>query len=65
MGVLNVTPDSFSDGGTLYRFDRLDPDLLLARMSPEKLGGIVTNVTVITIATLTEITHFACHLGHS
>ncbi|MAV73605.1 MAG: dihydropteroate synthase [Cellvibrionales bacterium TMED21] len=31
MGVLNVTPDSFSDGGTLYRFDRLDPDLLLAR----------------------------------
>jgi dihydropteroate synthase len=31
MGVLNVTPDSFSDGGTLYRSDRLDPDLLLAR----------------------------------
>ena len=31
MGVLNVTPDSFSDGGTLYRSDRLDTDLLLAR----------------------------------
>ena len=31
MGVLNVTPDSFSDGGMLYRSDRLDPDLLLAR----------------------------------
>ena len=31
MGVLNVTPDSFSDGGQLYRDGRVDTDLLLAR----------------------------------
>ena len=31
MGVLNVTPDSFSDGGQLYRNGRVDTDALLAR----------------------------------
>jgi dihydropteroate synthase len=31
MGVINVTPDSFSDGGALYRGDALDLDLALAR----------------------------------
>ena len=31
MGVLNVTPDSFSDGGQLYRGGRVDTDVLLAR----------------------------------
>lgn len=31
MGVINTTPDSFSDGGTLYRGSRLDTDLALAR----------------------------------
>ena len=31
MGVLNVTPDSFSDGGQLYRAGRVDTDVLLAR----------------------------------
>jgi len=31
MGVLNVTPDSFSDGGQLYRDGRVDTDVLLAR----------------------------------
>ena len=31
MGVINVTPDSFSDGGTLYRDGRLSLDLMLAR----------------------------------
>ena len=31
MGVLNVTPDSFSDGGELYRDGRVDIDALLAR----------------------------------
>jgi dihydropteroate synthase len=31
MGVLNVTPDSFSDGGHLYRDGRVDTDALLAR----------------------------------
>ena len=30
MGVLNTTPDSFSDGGLFYRDGRLDPDLVLA-----------------------------------
>lgn len=31
MGVINTTPDSFSDGGTLYRGGRLDLDLSLHR----------------------------------
>lgn len=31
MGVINTTPDSFSDGGTLFRNARLDPGLALAR----------------------------------
>ena len=31
MGILNVTPDSFSDGGRLYRDGRVDTDALLAR----------------------------------
>ena len=31
MGVLNVTPDSFTDGGQLYRDGRVDTDALLAR----------------------------------
>jgi len=31
MGILNTTPDSFSDGGDCYQGDRLDLDLALAR----------------------------------
>jgi dihydropteroate synthase len=31
MGVLNTTPDSFSDGGTLYRDKRLDIEKAMAR----------------------------------
>jgi dihydropteroate synthase len=31
MGVINTTPDSFSDGGTLYPSARLDLDLAMAR----------------------------------
>lgn len=31
MGVINTTPDSFSDGGTLYQSDRLDLELALSR----------------------------------
>lgn len=31
MGVINTTPDSFSDGGTLYRGARLNLDLALCR----------------------------------
>lgn len=31
MGVINATPDSFSDGGSLYRSGKLDVDLTLAR----------------------------------
>jgi dihydropteroate synthase len=31
MGVINTTPDSFSDGGTLYRGDRLDLDRTMVR----------------------------------
>jgi dihydropteroate synthase len=31
MGVLNTTPDSFSDGGTLYRDNRLDLELAMGR----------------------------------
>ena len=35
MGVINTTPDSFSDGGTLYRGGKLDLDLALALGQPE------------------------------
>ena len=31
MGVLNVTPDSFSDGGSLYSSGRVDPGKVVAR----------------------------------
>ena len=31
MGVINTTPDSFSDGGTLYREGRLVPELAIER----------------------------------
>lgn len=31
MGILNVTPDSFSDGGQLYRDQRVDVDAVLRR----------------------------------
>ena len=31
MGVINVTPDSFSDGGSLYQGARLDPELAMRR----------------------------------
>ncbi|MFK8051031.1 MAG: dihydropteroate synthase [Halioglobus sp.] len=33
MGVVNTTPDSFSDGGTLYHNNQLDLDLALTRAS--------------------------------
>jgi dihydropteroate synthase len=33
MGILNVTPDSFSDGGTLYSGDRLALDKVLQRVA--------------------------------
>jgi dihydropteroate synthase len=33
MGVINTTPDSFSDGGTLYRSSRLDIERAMARAS--------------------------------
>ena len=32
MAILNVTPDSFSDGGLLYRHQRLDRDLIVRRV---------------------------------
>lgn len=31
MGILNITPDSFSDGGALYDDDRVDMERVLAR----------------------------------
>ena len=31
MGILNITPDSFSDGGELYRDNRVDVDAVLRR----------------------------------
>ena len=31
MGILNITPDSFSDGGQLYRDGRVDVDAVLRR----------------------------------
>jgi dihydropteroate synthase len=39
MGVINTTPDSFSDGATLYRGDALDVDLALSRAASMAAGG--------------------------
>lgn len=39
MGVLNVTPDSFSDGGTLYRGTKLDPQLAMERARAMVVAG--------------------------
>ena len=39
MGVLNVTPDSFSDGGALYQGAVLSQDLLLKRAEQMVLDG--------------------------
>ena len=39
MGVLNVTPDSFSDGGQLYRDGRVDTDALLTRAEQMLVEG--------------------------
>jgi dihydropteroate synthase len=45
MGVLNVTPDSFSDGGVLWRGDRPDVAAALARaLEMERLGAHVLDV---------------------
>jgi len=39
MGVINATPDSFSDGGTLYRGSRLDMERAMARARKMAAGG--------------------------
>lgn len=39
MGVINTTPDSFSDGGTLFRGDRLDLDMTMQRARDMVAGG--------------------------
>ena len=39
MGVLNVTPDSFSDGGQLYRDGHADTDALLTRAEQMLVEG--------------------------
>ena len=39
MGAINTTPDSFSDGGTLYRGSRFDVELALARAADMVAGG--------------------------
>ncbi|RLA56284.1 MAG: dihydropteroate synthase [Gammaproteobacteria bacterium] len=39
MGVINTTPDSFSDGGTLYRGSQLDVELALTRASDMVMHG--------------------------
>ena len=39
MGVLNVTPDSFSDGGELHRNGRVDRDRLRRRASAMRAAG--------------------------
>lgn len=40
MGVLNVTPDSFSDGGKLYRDGRLDADALCRQADAMVQAGV-------------------------
>jgi dihydropteroate synthase len=39
MGVVNTTPDSFSDGGKLYKADKLDLDQALARCEAMVAAG--------------------------
>ncbi|MAT94966.1 MAG: dihydropteroate synthase [Halioglobus sp.] len=39
MGVINTTPDSFSDGGSLYRDSKLDTDLALCRAQDMVAAG--------------------------
>lgn len=39
MAVVNTTPDSFSDGGTLYKNNQLDLDLALKRARDMVAGG--------------------------
>jgi len=40
MGILNITPDSFSDGGELYSADALNRDSLLARAEAMAAAGV-------------------------
>ncbi|MEM1156258.1 MAG: dihydropteroate synthase, partial [Pseudomonadota bacterium] len=45
MGVINTTPDSFSDGGSLYQSQRLDLDLAMARArSMVEEGALVLDI---------------------
>ncbi|MEM6583618.1 MAG: dihydropteroate synthase [Pseudomonadota bacterium] len=45
MGVINTTPDSFSDGGSLYQSQRLDIDLAMARArSMVEEGALVLDI---------------------
>lgn len=39
MGVINTTPDSFSDGGSLYRHSRLDMEQAMARARDMATAG--------------------------
>ncbi len=39
MGILNTTPDSFSDGGSLYRAGKLDLDIALRRAEAMVAAG--------------------------
>ncbi len=39
MGVINITPDSFFDGGTLYRGSRLDIERAMARAREMAAAG--------------------------
>lgn len=39
MGILNITPDSFSDGGLLFRNDRLDVDALCRKAETMVMAG--------------------------
>lgn len=41
MGVINTTPDSFSDGGTLYRSSRLDIERAMTRARDMAAAGAV------------------------
>jgi dihydropteroate synthase len=45
MGVINTTPDSFSDGGTLYQSARLDLELAMSRAREMvKEGALVLDI---------------------
>ena len=73
MAILNLTPDSFSDGGDLYRGDKIDIDTVLYRAQHLidegadllDIGGESTRPGADKVGLSAELRHAArcCHLN--